>query len=93
MQTKAQAEQGARISQEAGEGCVVQVDPLGPHTPPLGFLHGTQQVHSHRFEQEVEVHSKGGQEEGGVKISLHAGAVDPSLLGDNLCNKNTFGKK
>lgn len=92
MQAQAQAEQGAHVAQEAGEGCGVQVDPLGSHAPPLGFLHGPQQVHSHCFEQEVEAHSKGGQEECGVKISLHAGAVDPSLLGDNLSNKNTWGK-
>lgn len=93
VQAQAQAEQGAHVTQEAGKGCCVQVNPLGPHAPLLGFLEGPQQVHSHCFEQEVEAHREGGQEERSVEISFHAGVIDPSLLGDKLCNKNTLSKK
>lgn len=83
MQAQTQAKQSAHVAQETGEGRGVQVDPLGPGTPLLGFIQGPQQVHTQRFEQEVEANSKGGQEECSVEVFLHAGAVDP--LGSVEC--------
>ncbi|TNN84787.1 hypothetical protein EYF80_004832 [Liparis tanakae] len=94
VQAQAQAEQGAHVAQEAGEGRGVQVDPLGPHAPPLGFVQSPQQVHAQRLEDEVEAHGEGGQEERRVEVLPHAGAVDPlssveGLAHDHPCNAST----
>lgn len=79
VKTQTQTEQGAHVTQEAGERRAVQVDPLGIHAPLLGFLHRPQQVHAQNSEQQVEANSEGGQGEGGVEVFPHAGAVDPFL--------------
>lgn len=84
MQTQAQAEQGAHVTQEAGKRCCVHVDPLSSDAPLLGFLHGPQQVNAQSLEQEVEAHSEGGQEESNEEVFLHAGTVDPIQPGDSL---------
>lgn len=77
VQAQTQPKQRAHVTQQTGEGRGVQVDPLGPDAPLLGFVQGPQQVHTQSFEQEVEANGEGGEEERGVEVFLHAGAVDP----------------
>lgn len=89
VQAQAQTEQGAHVTQEAGEGRAVQVDPLGSDAPLLGFLDGPQQVHTYGFEQQVEAHSKRGQEKGSVEVLLHAGIVDPLSSVEGLGHDHT----
>ncbi|KAF3853900.1 hypothetical protein F7725_014588, partial [Dissostichus mawsoni] len=54
-----QAEQRAHVTQEAGEGRGVHVNPLWLHTPLLSLLQGPKQVHTHSFKQQVEANSEG----------------------------------
>ncbi len=90
VQTQAEAEQGAHVAQEAGEGRGVQMDPLRLYAPRLCFLQGPQQVHTHSFEQEVEANSEGGQEESCVEVLLHAGAVDPLSSVESFSHNHAY---
>lgn len=85
----AQAKQGVHVSQEAGEGSGVHVDPLSPHTPLLGFLQGPQQVHAQSLQQHVEAHSEGEQEDGGVEVLLQTGSIDLLHSGEELSHHDT----
>uniref|UniRef100_A0A3Q1G260 Uncharacterized protein n=1 Tax=Acanthochromis polyacanthus TaxID=80966 RepID=A0A3Q1G260_9TELE len=55
----------------------IQEDPLRTDAPLLGLLQRPQQVNAQKPEQQVEAHSKGGEEEDGVEVLPHAGTVDP----------------
>lgn len=68
METQAQPSEGAHVTEEAGKGRSIQVHPLGMDAPFLRSLHGPEEVHAHDFEQKVEAHSEGGEEDCGEEV-------------------------
>lgn len=68
VQSQAQTEQRAHVTQQAGERRRVHVHPGGVVAPFLGFLQGPQQIDAHGFEEDVEGHGGGQEEQGDVEV-------------------------
>ncbi|KAJ1136052.1 hypothetical protein NDU88_002476 [Pleurodeles waltl] len=74
VESQPQAAEDPQVPEQAGEGGGVDVDPLGPRAPALGFLQCPEKVHTQGFQYEVETQSE--DEEGGVKVSFQVCLVD-----------------
>jgi len=71
-----QPKEDAQVTEEAGEGGGIDVDPLRVGAPPLRPLQRPQQVDTECPQQQVEAQGKAEEEEGDAQVPAEAGVVD-----------------